>query len=453
MATPIPWRGVRLRTFEAGEDPDAPRRRVALPASWDDDAARGFVGLLGPATRRSWEAVRLPDEAERWIGPLAAAAPELELEAALHWLLLLRQACPDEWAWREAGGGTPSFLLHLAAFADPAGGLDLAALEDAARTAATALSIARAHTGSATALLRVAGLDGMLASLGLAYDSEAGRDIAADALRRIRQAIEARGASLELGVTEGGAADALLGVETAGIAAPFSPVTQDFSLTAASEARLAARGLTPERALALTLGGETPLRAPTPKAAKAMAAALGPLIDRVPAHGLPDVPADGAPPFGRRLPARASGFTQKVTIAGQKILVRTAEFEDGTLGEISISGGGGRALMEAVSTAISVGLQHGIPLDTFVVALGHVRFGAQGAVEGDPSIASASSPLDYALRALADAYGGRRIPDPDPAPTDDATEATPLLPLALPVSAGAPGPAARRRHLRLVGGS
>ena len=470
MTSLIPWRGVRLRVFDTGKDADAPARRVAIPASWDEQAAAGFVGLIGPEARRSWQPARLPDEAERWIGPLDRAAradgASDGLATALHWLLLLRQAAPDAWAWRNEGAWRndgawqdgadrrPSFALHLAAFADPATGLDTASLDEATRTVAIALSMARARSGSRTASLRIAGLDGMLAALGLAYDSEAGRDIAADVLARLRASLRARDRGIELVAIQAGPADALLGVETAGIAAPFSPVTTALALTAASEARLAARGLSPERALALTLAGDPPLRQPADRAAAAMAATLGPLLDHVTPCIESAPPEHAADPRAarrpRRLPARAKGFTQKVTIGGQRIFLRTAEYTDGTLGEVSVTAGGSRALMDAVSAAISIGLQHGVPLAAFVDAFAHGRFGPQGVVEGDPAIATASSPLDYALRALSDAYDRKRVPDPAAAPSDGAADAGPLLPMALPTAAAEPSPAAARRHLRLV---
>ena len=467
--TPLhPWLGVRLRVFETGEDADAPTRRVAIPASWDETAAAGFVALIGPEPHRSWEPARLPDAAARWIAPLDRLARARRLSdalgPALHWLLLLRQAAPDAWAWRGEANGRRSFALHLAAFADPATGLDTRALDEATATVATALTCSGAGSGGQPACLRVGGLDGMLAALGLAYDSEAGRDIAADVLRRLRASLRGHGkaqgrtdghdGAVALVAIEAGAADALLGVETGGIAAPFSPVTADLALTVASEARLAARGLSPERALALALAGDLPLRRPGDRAEAAMAATLAPLLDHLAAPATPDAPARpssehaASPP--RRLPARAKGFTQKVTIGGQRIFVRTAEYADGTLGEVSVTAGGSRALMDAVSAAISIGLQHGVPLAAFVDAFAHGRFGPQGAVEGDPAIAIASSPLDYALRALSDAYDGRRISDPAPATPDGASEADPLLPMALPTAAAEPSAAAASRHLRLV---
>jgi len=106
--------------------------------------------------------------------------------------------------------------------------------------------------------------------------------------------------------------------------------------------------------------------------------------------------------------------------------------------------------MDAFGRAVSLGLQHGVPLDTYVEAFAYTRFGPAGLVEGDGSIAHATSLLDYAFRMLAEAYLGRSLPDAPhvdgAAPDDDR----PLLPLDLPE-----GPRARagaRAGLRVVGG-
>ena len=155
----------------------------------------------------------------------------------------------------------------------------------------------------------------------------------------------------------------------------------------------------------------------------------------------------------RALPARSKGFTQKVTVGGQRVFLRTAEYAEGSLGEVSIMLSGrdqatARGMADAFSTVLSLGLQHGIPLNVFVDAFAHGRFGASGLVEGDPAILSASSPLDYAVRALAEIYLARHIEDPPAETGDDA----PLLPLGLtgeatsaPVAGGL-----RQRALRLV---
>jgi hypothetical protein len=139
------------------------------------------------------------------------------------------------------------------------------------------------------------------------------------------------------------------------------------------------------------------------------------------------------------------------------VLLRTGEYDDGSLGEVVIAlskeGAAFKGLMEAFATAVSLGLQHGVTLETFVEAFTFTRFGPAGAVEGDPAVKHATSFLDYAFRHLASNYLGRRdIPaaEFEPADTvgDGHRDQAPLLPLDLPAEAS---PRARRRGLRVVG--
>ncbi len=80
---------------------------------------------------------------------------------------------------------------------------------------------------------------------------------------------------------------------------------------------------------------------------------------------------------------------------------------------------------------MTVGLQHGVPLQAYVDALALGRFPPTGPVEGDLSVAYASSVLDYVVRTLsAHAYLGHctapePLSHPEPAPP-------PMLPLDLP---------------------
>jgi len=113
----------------------------------------------------------------------------------------------------------------------------------------------------------------------------------------------------------------------------------------------------------------------------------------------------------RKLPSRRAGFTQKVTISGHKIYLRTGEYTDGTLGEIFIDmhkeGAAFRSLMNNFAIAISIGLQHGVPLDEFVDAFTFTKFEPNGPVQGHDNIKMASSILDYIFRELAVSYLGR----------------------------------------------
>jgi ribonucleoside-diphosphate reductase alpha chain len=63
-----------------------------------------------------------------------------------------------------------------------------------------------------------------------------------------------------------------------------------------------------------------------------------------------------------------------------------------------------RAMMDSFAIAISVGLQYGVPLETFVEAFTFTRFEPAGIVQGNDSIKNATSILDYIFRELAISY-------------------------------------------------
>ncbi len=113
----------------------------------------------------------------------------------------------------------------------------------------------------------------------------------------------------------------------------------------------------------------------------------------------------------RPMPQRRSGYTQKATIAGHKVYLRTGEYEGGQLGEIFIDmhkeGAAFRSLMNNFAIAISLGLQHGVPLEEFVEAFTFTRFEPNGPVIGHDHIKMATSILDYIFRELAVSYLGR----------------------------------------------
>ena len=109
-----------------------------------------------------------------------------------------------------------------------------------------------------------------------------------------------------------------------------------------------------------------------------------------------------------RLPERRKGYTQKAIVGGHKVYLRTGEYEDGQLGEIFIDmhkeGAAFRAMMNNFAIAVSVGLQYGVPLEEFVEASTVPRFEPAGMVQGNDSIKSATSILDYIFRELAVSY-------------------------------------------------
>jgi ribonucleoside-diphosphate reductase alpha chain len=416
------WRGVRMRRVLAAADPESAPRVITLPVGWDDGAAAALAALLpGRAP------VSLMAAAEAWIVPLGAGGTGLDERLRL--LLIARRAAPTRAVWRCERAGDAGFVLNLAAFHDPACGFDAAAFEAAVTTTAEALS----RLGAAEASVGLADLAGLLAALGLDYASTAARAFATTVAQRLRATL---GGAARAVVGAPGPAEALLGVETGGIAPAFGPLDDRGRLTRTARATLAARGIDADAALAATLAGRA-LFPPADTAARAaMHDAVAPFLDAMPRR--PALPAPC-----RAVPARHGGITQKATVGGHRVYLRTAEHDDGTLGEISVSlpreTPAVRALMDALAHAVSLGLQHGVKLDEFVDAFALTRFGPAGAVEGDPNVTRATSVLDYLARTLAAQYLGRTdLPEAEP---DDPP---PALPLDLPPAA------AGRRSLRVV---
>ena len=476
-----------MRDTAAGADPDAPLRPLSLPAAWDDRAAAALAALAPGEGRAT-----LPRAAESWIRPLAARAQQAgdpALADRLHALLLHRQAAPTEPVWGHMGAAAdlPGFVLNLPAFHDGARGFDAPAFSAAVSTAATALRLG--YPAGQRFALGITDLDGLLAVLGLEYDSAAARDVARAIAALLRAtsdlafagnqpdllsrhpswplppavtavpglaaaADDARHAALRgagslpsTAVLPPGPADALLGAETGGIAPAFSPIGPDGALTRAAAARLAALGLSADAALARALSGESVLPPANLAAHQAMHDAVAPYL-----HAMPPRPVPGAlpaqPPRRRDLPARRRGYTQKAAVGGHRVYVRTGEYPDGTLGELHVSlpreGATLRGMMDSMMAAVSLGLQHGVPLGDYVDAFTLTRFGPAGRVEGDADVGHATSILDYVFRNLAINYLGHcPVPEgiPEPAPVDPA----PFLPMDLPAQ-----PRSRRPGLRLV---
>ncbi len=426
-----------MRRVAAAPDPESLPRLVVLPASWEDEAAAGLAALLpgrGP--------VVLAQAADAWIAPLDRAARGrgvAGLDGQLRELLLRRQLAPDAALWSGTAGGPVRLVLALSAFHDPQLGLDLAALEAALDVLARLPEAA----------VSPAGLDGLLAALGLEYDGQPARDVAACLVALLRGRLEARDAEdgptavggpvppacvipaltqaaraawagrragrPRLVLAPAGPVEALLGVETAGIAPAFAPVTVGGRLTRATQARLAACGCSPEAALAALLSGEALFR-PAPVAAQtAMEAAVAPFLGVSPAVHAAQ-PGPGRAPHVR-LPDRHAGHSRRALLGGHRIYLHTAEYDDGTPGEVTVTlpreSAGLRGMTDAFAQAVSLGLQHGVPLEAFVDAFALGRFGPAGTVEGDPDVARATSVPDYVVRVLAAQYLGRAVPEPE----------------------------------------
>ena len=122
-----------------------------------------------------------------------------------------------------------------------------------------------------------------------------------------------------------------------------------------------------------------------------------------PKHGL-------TPPktVRHRLPKRRKGFTQEAKVGGHKVFLRTGEYDDGSLGEIFIDmhkeGAAFRSLMNCFAISVSMGLQHGVPLNSYVDQFTFTRFEPGGMVMGHPNIKFATSIIDYVFRVLGVEY-------------------------------------------------
>ncbi|MEE8104451.1 MAG: vitamin B12-dependent ribonucleotide reductase [Planctomycetota bacterium] len=113
----------------------------------------------------------------------------------------------------------------------------------------------------------------------------------------------------------------------------------------------------------------------------------------------------------RRMPQRRRGYTQKATVGGHKVYIRTGEYDDGTLGEIFLDmhkeGAAFRSLMNCFAISVSLGFQYGVPIEEYIDAFVFSRFEPNGPVTGNERIKRATSIIDYIFRELAITYLGR----------------------------------------------
>lgn len=105
-----------------------------------------------------------------------------------------------------------------------------------------------------------------------------------------------------------------------------------------------------------------------------------------------------------RLPRARTGTTTSFEVAGTELFVTANGQPDGTLGEVFAKfgkeGSTTAGLMDLLSIAISLGLQHGVPPETFVRKFKGMRFEPMGPTD-DPEIPDVSSIGDYLARRIA----------------------------------------------------
>lgn len=109
-------------------------------------------------------------------------------------------------------------------------------------------------------------------------------------------------------------------------------------------------------------------------------------------------------PVRKRLPKSRISRTTSFTVGGAEGYMTSGAHEDGSLGEIFLKlGKQGSTLagvMDAFSISISIGLQYGVPLETFVSKYTNQRFEPAGLTD-DADIRMAQSVMDYVFRRLA----------------------------------------------------
>jgi ribonucleoside-diphosphate reductase alpha chain len=118
-------------------------------------------------------------------------------------------------------------------------------------------------------------------------------------------------------------------------------------------------------------------------------------------------------PHRRKMPRERESITHKFSIAGHEGYITAGKYDDGSVGEIFLTdigkeGSTLRGMMNAFATAISIGLQYGVPLETFVSKFSYMRFDPEG-ITKNPEIPFAKSMPDYISRWLA----SRFIDDPE----------------------------------------
>jgi ribonucleoside-diphosphate reductase alpha chain len=115
-----------------------------------------------------------------------------------------------------------------------------------------------------------------------------------------------------------------------------------------------------------------------------------------------------AQPVRKKMPRERESITHKFSIGGHEGYITAGKYEDGTVGEIFLTdigkeGSTMRGLLNAFATAISLGLQYGVPLETFVQKFSYMRFEPEGMTQ-NPEIPFAKSLPDYIMRWVASRF-------------------------------------------------
>ncbi|MDR0782884.1 MAG: vitamin B12-dependent ribonucleotide reductase [Propionibacteriaceae bacterium] len=106
----------------------------------------------------------------------------------------------------------------------------------------------------------------------------------------------------------------------------------------------------------------------------------------------------------RRLPKSRNGRTTSYSVGGAEGYMTASTYSDGQLGEVFLrlgkQGSTLSGVMDAFSIAVSIGLQYGVPLETWVQKFTNLKFEPAGMTD-DSDIRIAQSIMDYIFRRLA----------------------------------------------------
>jgi ribonucleoside-diphosphate reductase alpha chain len=109
-------------------------------------------------------------------------------------------------------------------------------------------------------------------------------------------------------------------------------------------------------------------------------------------------------PTRKRLPKSRPSRTTSFTVGGAEGYMTAGSYPDDGLGEVFLKlGKQGSTLagvMDAFSMAISISLQYGVPLETFVSKFTNMKFEPAGLTD-DPDVRMSQSIMDYIFRRLA----------------------------------------------------
>jgi ribonucleoside-diphosphate reductase alpha chain len=115
-------------------------------------------------------------------------------------------------------------------------------------------------------------------------------------------------------------------------------------------------------------------------------------------------PAEPSRPVRKRLPKARPSLTRSFTVGGAEGYMTAGSYPDDGLGEVFLKlGKQGSTLagvMDAFSMAISIALQYGVPLETYVSKFTNMKFEPAGLTD-DPDVRMAQSIVDYIFRRLA----------------------------------------------------